>query len=139
MTRREQVTEIDALNAFDTQTIASDTTTSGDIIDVSDCNTATFLIQAGTITLGTITPVIQEGDDSALSDAATVGTSYLFYPSGETAATFAASDDNLVKRVGVITDKKYLRLQLTTASSANLVVGAILLKGETNVAPTTQS
>ncbi|MBT6045658.1 MAG: hypothetical protein HOG49_02445 [Candidatus Scalindua sp.] len=139
MTRREQVTIVDAVNAFDTQVINTDTTTSGDIMDVSDCNAATFLIQAGTITLGTLAVVIQEGDDSGLSDAATVGSGYLFYPSGETAASFAASDDNLVKRVGVITDKRYLRLQLTSAASANLTVGAILLKGEANINPTTQT
>jgi hypothetical protein len=122
---REQYSNFYAINAFDTQTISSDTTTSGDIIDTAGYDSLLFAIQAGTITAGTITPVIEHGDDSALSDAANVADADL-YPT-EALAAFAATDDNVVKRIAYIGTKRYVRLKLTTASSANLVVGAIAI------------
>ena len=106
MAKREQASVLNGINAFNTQVINSDTTTNGVIIDTQKYNAVTFIIQSGTITAGTIAVNVQEGDESNLSDAASVSSDFLRYPNGVSSANFAATDDNLVKRVGVISNKR---------------------------------
>jgi len=127
MPNRETVNTSQSFNAFDVQLIQSDTATNGEIIDTQGYDAFRFVIQAGTITLGTIATILQEGDDSGLSDASTVATADLVYPTGETDANFAATDDNKVKIVGYVGGKRYLRIVLTTAASADLTVGVVAL------------
>ncbi len=55
--------------AFNTQAITTDTTTNGEIIDLAGFDSATFVLQAGTLTDGNYTTLIHEGDESDLSDA----------------------------------------------------------------------
>ena len=52
---REQYSNFYPITAFKIQTICSDTTTSGEIIDSQGYDSALISIQAGTITAGTIT------------------------------------------------------------------------------------
>jgi hypothetical protein len=111
------------------QTISSDTTTNGIIIDTAGYESLEFVIQTATITLGTITPVIQESDDSGLADPVTVTDASGFLLGTLADATFAATDDNKTKRIGYAGKKRYVRLSVVTASSANLVVGAVAILG----------
>jgi hypothetical protein len=98
----------------------------GAIIDTDGAEGLEFIINSGVLTTGTWTPLIEDGDDAALSDAATVASDLQI---GTTAdATFAATDDDSVKKVGVVNHKRYVRLTLTGASTPNGLIGAIAVK-----------
>lgn len=130
---REVHNTLDPEVAFKTQTISSDTTTEGEIIDMRGFDAIEWYIQSGTITAGTITPVLEHGDVANLSDKADVPDTDL--TNTEASAAFAATDDDTVKRIGYIGGKRYARLKLTTADSANLVVGATAIKALPSNAP----
>ena len=109
---REQYSNLLPITAFKIQEITSDTTTNGEIIDTQGFDSALFSIQAGTITTGTITPVLEHGDAANLSDAADVPDSQL--KPTEADAVFAATDDDEVKRLAYVGNKRYTRLKLTS-------------------------
>lgn len=133
MAGREHYSNLLCVNGFDTQVINSDTTTNGEIIDMQGFDSLLYAIQAGTITLGTITPVVEHGDDSGLSDASDVADINL-NPT-EADAVFAATDDNVVKRIAYTGSKRYVRLKLTTADSADLTVGAVAIQANASQKP----
>lgn len=121
-------------NALDTQAITTDTTTAGDIIDTAGYSSLLFAIQSGTLTDGTYTVLIEEGDDSGLSDAAAVADADL--TNTESSASFAATDDNTVTKIGYVGSKRYVRLSLVSAStSSGGTLGAIAIQGSPITAP----
>lgn len=121
-------------NALDTQAITTDTTTAGDIIDTAEYGSLLFVIQSGTLTDGTYTVLIHEGDDSGLSDAAAVADADL--TNTESSASFAATDDNTVTKIGYVGSKRYVRLSLVSAStSSGGTLGAIAIQGSPITAP----
>lgn len=114
--------------AFNTAAISSDTTTAGNIIDLQGFESAEFAILAGTLTDGTYTPLLEEGDASDLSDAAAVADADLL--GTEAAAALAATDDNTVTKLGYIGSKRYVRLSIVSASTTSGgTVSALVVKG----------
>lgn len=121
-------------NALDTQAITTDTTTNGDIIDTAEYGSLLFVIQSGTLTDGTYTVLIHEGDESNLSDASAVADADL--TNTEASASFAATDDNTVTKIGYVGSKRYVRLSLVSAStSSGGTLGAIAIQGSPITAP----
>jgi hypothetical protein len=114
--------------ALNIQTISSDTTTVGIIIDMQDWEALEFEIFSGAITTGVFTPKIEDGEDSGLSDAAIVSTDYLLGTIAD--ATFGTADDNVCKQIGYVGKKRYVRLSIVTTSTGNGVISAIAVKGE---------
>ena len=112
---RDLHNNIKAEVALDTTSISSDTTTAGNIIDMQGFGSVEFVMQSGTLTDGTYTPLIEEGDASNLSDAAAVADSDLL--GTEAAAAFASTDDNAVNKIGYIGNKRYVRLSIVSAST----------------------
>jgi hypothetical protein len=103
---------IKAESALNTTAISSSTTTAGNIIDMQGFGAVEFIIQSGTLTDGTYTPTLQEGAVSNLSDATTVAAADI---TGTIAlATFALTDDNTVKKLGYIGNKRYVRLSIVS-------------------------
>lgn len=135
MAKFDMKNNIKVLNAFDIQTVSSDTTTNGDIIDLKGFEACTFVFQTGTVTDGDYTVLIQEGDDSGLSDAAAVADSDLI--GTEADASFAAdTDDNAVSKIGYIGDKRYVRFNVvSTNTSSGAVIGAVGVLGHAALAP----
>ena len=123
--------------ALNYQTINSDTTTNGNIIDTKGFNALEFVIMTGTLTDGDYAPQIQEGDESDLSDAATVAAANLLGTAAEGSFT-ADTDDNASRRIGVkIGNKRYYRLNIvSTNTSSGAVIGAVAIKGVKDVGPT---
>lgn len=138
MAKFDQKNDIKVANALDIQTISSDTTTAGDIIDLQGFNACTFAFQTGTVTDGDYTVLIEEGDDSGLSDAAAVADADLI--GTEAGASFSAdTDDNVVGTVGYRGDKRYVRLSIvSTNTTSGAVVGATALLGHAHEAPVSQ-
>jgi len=113
--------------ALNIQTISSDTTTAGIIIDTFGYESVEFEIHSAAITTGIFTPYMEHGDDSGLSDAAEVPAD--FRKGLYADATFGIADDDAVKQIGYVGKKRYVRLSIVTTSSGNGVIGAIAIKG----------
>jgi len=119
------------------QAITSNTTTVGIIIDSAGFESLEFLIQAGTVTDGDYALLLEEGDDAALSDAATLSVDLTlgaltgFVPGGSLGDTAI--------RVGSIGKDRYHRLSLV---STNVSTGgdfsALAVLGNPHTAPVGQ-
>ena len=130
-------TTVFAYNALSNATISSDTTTVGAIIDTQGYESLEFLIKSGTRTDGTYTPLIEDGDDSGLSDAAAVTDTFLL--GTEAAAAITAS--NALGRIGYCGKKRYVRLSIvsTSVTTGCTSFGGIALLGHARTQPTTNN
>lgn len=115
--------------ALNIQTISSDTTTSGNIIDTLGYQSVEFVLFSGTITTGVFTPVIYESDDSGMSGATAISSDYLLGSYADATFTTAAADDNACKQIGSVSKKRYQQLRVVTTSTGNGVIGAVAIKG----------
>jgi hypothetical protein len=115
-----------------TQTNA-DTAIVGQIIDHSGFDSVEYAVAYGNMTdaNATVTALLEEGNDSALSDAAAVDDADLLGTEA-LAGALAASDDNTVKKLGYKGAKRYTRLTLTPSgndSGALPVSATVALSG----------
>jgi hypothetical protein len=129
--------QIFCYNALSNATIATNTTTVGAIIDTAGYESCEFIIKSGTRTDGTYTPLIQDGDDSGLSDAAAVSDTFLV--GTEAAAAITAS--NALGRIGYVGKKRYVRLSIvsTSVTSGCTAFGAVAVLGNARTQPTTNN
>ena len=109
---------------------------SGVIIDTVGFESIEFVIQSGTITDGAYALVLEQGDDSGLSDAAVV-------PSDEVLGVltgFVAADDDTAKRVGSIGKKQFQRLSIvsTGTSTGGTKFSSVAILGHPKTAPTAE-
>lgn len=107
---------------------AINSATDGEIIDSLTFNSMTFLLSIGAVTAAT-TLKLEHGDESDLSDAATVTD---FDIVGEVPA-IATGDADSTKWFGYIGKKRYVRLSVV---SGDATLGAIALLGHPNSVPT---
>lgn len=118
--------------ALTSQTIDSDTTTAGEIIDTEGFEAVEFVMLSGTLTDGAFLPLIQDGDDAALGDAAAVADAFL--TNTEASAAFALADDDTAKRIGYVGKKRYVRLNIVssaTTDGGNLAAVAVKMAAHT--------
>ena len=122
--------------AFKLQAIVSDTTTVGEIIDTEGYESLEYLIETGTLTDGDYQVLLQEGDDSGLSDAATLPTVDTI---GPLPVFDEDTDDDKILRVGSVGKKRYQRLSIVStnfASAGVLMIGAQAVLGHAKHLPT---
>ncbi len=101
---------VDDRMALNPAAITTNTTTVGNIIDSLNFESLEFIVSMGTITDGAYALLLEEGDDSGLSDATAVS-------DDETLGAltgFVAADDDSTLRVGSIGKKRYQRLSLVS-------------------------
>lgn len=122
------------LPALNFQTISTNTTTVGAIIDTAAFYSLTFAIQSGTITDGAYAIKIEEGDAADLSDAVVVPADFIL---GSLAgAGFVAANDNAVHKVGYVGKKRYARLSVVSTSvTTGGAFGAIAILSDPRHAP----
>lgn len=115
---RDLHNNIKTSQALAAQSITTNTTTVGSTIDRAGYDALEFSIQAATLTDGTYTPALYEGNESNMSDETVVtDTDDLL---GTVAnATFAATDDNVCKRIGYRGTKRYVRLKIVSAGTTS--------------------
>lgn len=118
--------------AFNGATISTDTTTVGNIIDTQFFEALEFIMQVNARSAGTVTPLIEDGDDSSLTDAAAVADDFLL--GTEAGAAIAAA--NTSSRIGYVGKKRYVRLSFVSTGTANLYASAVSVKGYPHTAPT---
>lgn len=111
--------------ALDVAAIITDTTTVGNIIDTKDFEGLEFYAFLGDWTDGAFALILEDGDDSGLSDAATV--------SADNTIGVAASlgADNALTRIGYGGKKRFVRASIvsTSTSSGSDGVGAVAVLG----------
>lgn len=138
MANMDLYSNIKVLPAIDpvTQT-NSDTALVSDIIDTQGYGSLTFVIATGTLTDAdaTFTVLIQDGDNSALSDAANVSDDFLL--GTEAAASFTFANDGIVRKIGYVGKKRYVRLTITPSgnNSGAAPLAAVVVLGHPTMAP----
>lgn len=127
---------IEQAAALDFGAISTNTTTNGNIIDTSNFNSITFLLVASAYTDGTYKITLTEGDDSGLSDGATVSSDFTI---GDVSTINVAAVDTPV-RVGYTGNKRYVRMNVvSTAVTTGATLGGIVVKGHAKEVPTTNN
>lgn len=129
MNRRDLHTHILLGVALASTAIADGEDAVGNIIDRFGSDALELQLHVTARTDGTVTPLIEHGDDAALADAATV-------PAEEILGTAAAMSAVGIQSLGYIGNKRYVRVTAQTAAGATLTVygsyikGALHLEGE---------
>lgn len=117
--------------------ISTNTTTNGAIIDTQSYYAVMWSIQSGTLTDGTYTVQIRQGDESDLSDGTLTSADFLLGTIAD--ASFAATDDNETKKIGYIGKKRYVRLEIVSASiSSGGTLTSVAMLGYPRHAPAVQ-
>jgi len=112
--------------------ISANGTTTSQTVDVSEFGSLEFVFQSGTITDGTFTITVYEGDASDMSDEAAVADADLL----GSEPVFASTDDNTVKRVGYIGSKRYVRAKVVQAgATTGGFISCLVIQGHPKTAP----
>lgn len=108
------------------------------IIDTQGYESVEFALVTGTNTdtNATFAVTVDEGDNSALSDAVAVTNSKLIGTLAEGSFTFA--DDNECRKLGYIGSKRYVRLTVTPSGndSGNIFIAGVAVLGNSRTKPT---
>lgn len=106
------------------------------IIDTANYDSMIFLINIGELADAdaTFTVLLEEGDDSGLSDNSSVADADML--GTEAAAGFTFADDNTVAKIGYLGAKRYVRLTITpAANTGNAYCSVIAVQGAARKAP----
>jgi hypothetical protein len=107
------------------------------IIDRQGYEALTYLIELGSIADAdaTFAVLLEEGDDSGLSDAATVAAADML--GTPTLAGFQFDSDNALRKLGYVGSKRYTRMTITPTSNASAaLLGVTAILGAPLVGPT---
>lgn len=118
-------------------TVTDTTAVVSGIVDRQGYDSLTFLIAAGTLADAdaTFTVLVEEGDDSGLSDAAAVADTDLL--GTEALAGFTYADDGEARKIGYKGHKRYIRCTVTPAANTGSAPIAIIpVLGHPASAPT---
>lgn len=109
----------------------------GEIIDTRGFDSLTFVIQLATVTTADATNfftfTLQHGDDSGLSDAATVTAATGLLGSNLVVNDTALSDT--IGMIGYVGGKRYVRLVATETLTASAAWSAVAMQNRPHVAP----
>lgn len=113
-------------------------TTNGEIIDTRGFDSLTFVIQLATVTTADATNfftfTLQHGDDSGLSDAATV-TAATGLLGSNLVVNDSATQSDMIGMMGYTGGKRYVRLVATETLTASAAWSAVAVQELSNVAP----
>lgn len=120
--------DIYVLPGFAPAVVTDDTAQVTAIIDRANFNQLEFVLSTGTLSDSncTSTVLVEEGDNSALSDAAAVADADLLGTEAGAAVTFA--DDGEARKIGYRGSKRYVRLTVTpSGNSGNIPICCIAI------------
>lgn len=133
---RDLHNNVDVRRAISPVSVADNTAQVSQIIDMQGFSSCEFIIATGSIADAdaTFTVLIEDGDDSGLSDAAAVTDTNLL--GTEAAAGFQFDDDDTTKKIGYRGTKRYVRMTITPASNASAaLLAAVAVLGHPANAP----
>ena len=120
---------------LDFGSITTNTTTVGNIIDTRGYEALEYYIISGSISDGAYAILIEEGNESDLSDATTVADNELLGTLAN--AGFTDADDATVKRIGYIGAKRYVRISIvSTGVTSGGTFSALAVQGTASDNPT---
>ena len=136
---RDLANNIQAKRVLSPVSVSDNTAQVGQVIDLAGYNSATMLINIGSVADAdtVVTALLEESDASgsgfsAVADTDLIGTELL--------AGFQYDDDNEVRKLGYVGSKQYIRLTLTPANNASaMVISAMAILGHPAIAPVTQA
>lgn len=134
---RDLLNNIHPLRCISPVSEAGTTALVGQIIDMQGYNSLAYVIATGSIADAdaTFTVLLEEGDDSGLSDAAAVADADMV--GTEVLAAFQFDDDDKTRKLGYIGSKRYTRLTITPVANASAaLVCAVAILGNAGDAPT---
>jgi len=114
----------------------SNTAKVSQIIDLANVGSCVFAIATGTLADAdaTFTVLVEDGNNSALSDNAAVDDAFLL--GTEAGASFQYDDDNEVRKIAYIGPKRYVRLTITPANNTGAWdIGAVAILSHHRVKP----
>ena len=134
---RDLHNNIHVARAISPVSVADNTAQVSQIIDRQGYESLEFVIATGSVADAdaTFVVLVEDGDNSGLSDAASVTDANLL--GTEALAGFQFDDDNEVRKIGYIGDKRYVRLTVTPVNNASAaVIAAVAVLGHPNYTPT---
>ena len=106
------------------------------IIDTADFFATEFVIATGSLadSNATFTVLVEDGDNSGLSDNVAVSDANLL--GTEVLASFQFDDDNETRKIGYIGGKRYVRVTITPAgNSADAYISGVWVQSGARVKP----
>lgn len=134
---KDLMNNIHVTRAISPVSVADNTAQVSQIIDRRGYDSLTFVIALGSIADAdaTFVVLVEDGDNSALSDAAAVADSELI--GTEVLAGFQYDDDNETRKIGYAGSKRYVRLTITPANNASAaLLCAVAVLGHPALSPT---
>jgi len=134
---QDLMNNVDIKRAISPVSVADTTAAVGQIIDRQGFDSVTYLIQTGAISDAdaTFTVLLEEGDDSGLSDAS--GIADLDLIGTEALAGFQFDDDDETRKLGYKGNKRYTRLTITPVGNASAALfSAVAIMGHPELSPT---
>lgn len=128
---------IHPVRAISPVSVSDSTAAVSQIIDRRGYESLEFVILTGSVADAdaTFTVLVEDGNESNLSDAAAVADRFLL--GTEALASFQFDDDNETRKIGYIGGKRYVRLTITPANNASAaVIAAVAVLGHPMLAPT---
>lgn len=107
------------------------------IVDTKGYDSVEFLILTGSLADAdaTFTVLVEDGDAANLSDAAAVADKFLL--GTEALASFTFAEDDKVRKIGYVGDKRYVRVTVTPANNTgNAFIAGAWLLGHPRKVPT---
>ncbi|HEX6996142.1 MAG TPA: hypothetical protein VF339_18565 [Gammaproteobacteria bacterium] len=145
---RDSISNIQVKRAISPVSVADNSAQVSEIIDVQGYDSLAFLILTGSIADAdaTFAVLVEEGDESDLSDAAAVADADLVKQdtssstAPEAQAGFQFDDDNEVRKIGYIGSKRYVRLTITpSGNAAAALLAAVAVLGHPDRMPVVQA
>lgn len=134
---KDLLNNIHVARAISPVSVSDNTAQVSQIIDRRGFDSLTFVIAAGSVADAdvTFTVLVEDGDNSGLSDAAAVADAELL--GTELLAGFQFDDDNEPRKIGYLGSKRYVRLTITPANNASAaLVSAVAVLGHPSLVPT---
>ena len=134
---RDLHNNIHVARAISPVSVADNTAQVSQIIDRQGYQSLEFVIATGSVADAdaTFVVLVEDGENSGLSDAAAVTDANLL--GTELLAGFQFDDDNEVRKIGYIGDKRYVRITVTPVNNTSAaLVAAVAVLGHPNYTPT---
>ena len=136
MTMRDLAHDLGLTPAISAITVSDNTAQVGAIIDMKGFSSIMFAINVGLVAdaAGVFTVLLEDGDDSGLSDAAAVDDSFLIETEAD--ASWTQATQSTARKLGYIGYKRYLRVTVTpTTNAAACTFAVTAVKGHPRNAP----
>lgn len=133
---RDLFNNLDIRRLIDPERGTDNTAVVSQIIDLANRGSCLFALAIGTIADAdaTFTVLVEDGDDSALSDNAAVADAFLI--GTESGASFTFANDDEVRKIGYIGPKRYVRVTVTPAdNTGNFDLAGVAILGHARKPP----